>query len=495
MSETAATLVQLARSFKSHWLRNVVGRIDHADVVSRVRGEGGWNGHYAFMTLMSAGIAVLGLLLSSPAVVIGAMLISPLMGPIVALGFGLATFDFAEIRRSLAALGLGILLAVSFCALVVLLSPLQTVTPEIAARTRPNFFDLLVALFSGLAGAYAMIRGRHGAIVGVAIATALMPPLATVGFGLATRNGPVFGGAGLLFLTNLMVIALAAAIMARLYRFGHSLSPRQTRFQATLIVATFIILGVPLALALRQIAWEAVTARQASDIISSEFGREARLGDVQIDFTADPMLVTATVLTPTYRKDAEAKAAAALKQTVGRSVRLEIDQLRVGSGEADASQLTAARGAAANISATRIADRLALVANVDPDDVVVDAGHRRALVRAAALPGAGLASFRELEDRIGRLEPNWTVELIPPPLALPEPSFDGDGLDAAGEGTVATAAWAARRRGLGLVVTGGTPARRGAVIAALGMPEQLVRAVPGGARLTLAWDAAPPAMP
>ena len=67
-----------------------------------------------------------------------------------------------------------------------LLSPLQTVTPEIAARTQPNLFDLFVALFSALAGAYAMIRGREGTIVGVAIATALMPPLAVVGFGLAT---------------------------------------------------------------------------------------------------------------------------------------------------------------------------------------------------------------------------------------------------------------------------------------------------------------------
>ena len=84
------------------------------------------------------------------------------------------------------------------------ISPIQTVTEEIAARTQPNLFDLLVALFSALAGSYAVIRGREGTIVGVAIATALMPPLAVVGFGLATLNWTVFGGALGLFIPNLV---------------------------------------------------------------------------------------------------------------------------------------------------------------------------------------------------------------------------------------------------------------------------------------------------
>ena len=101
----------------------------------------------------------------------------------------------------------GTLMAIVLCALVVFFSPLQEITSEIAARTRPNLFDLGVAVFSALAGAYAMIRGREGTIVGVAIATALMPPLAVVGFGLATANWLVFSGALLLYITNLMAIA------------------------------------------------------------------------------------------------------------------------------------------------------------------------------------------------------------------------------------------------------------------------------------------------
>ena len=200
------------------------------------------------MTAMSAGIAILGLLLSSPAVVIGAMLLSPLMNPIIGTGFSLATGDADWLRRCGKALLAGSAFAILFCALIVFVSPLQTVTEEIAARTRPNLFDLLVALFSALAGSYAVIRGREGTIVGVAIATALMPPLAVVGFGLATFNWTVFGGALGLFITNLVTIGLTAAIMARLYGFQSDLTHRQSRFQSLGIIAIFLALAVPLGL-------------------------------------------------------------------------------------------------------------------------------------------------------------------------------------------------------------------------------------------------------
>ena len=89
------------------WRSSIVGSIDHEQVVDRIVSDSGWSPRYAFMIMMSAGIAVLGLLLSSPAVVIGAMLISPLMSPILGLGFSLALFDFAEMRRSLIALAIG----------------------------------------------------------------------------------------------------------------------------------------------------------------------------------------------------------------------------------------------------------------------------------------------------------------------------------------------------------------------------------------------------
>ena len=206
-------------SVRRWWREDVVGTVDQAQVIEKRRAECEMSERYLFMTLMSAGIAVLGLLLSSPAVVIGAMLLSPLMDPIIGLGFALAIGDYQWLKKSARSLAWGTVMAIGGTALLVFLSPIQQITAEIAARTEPNLFDLLVALFSALAGAYAMIRGREGTIVGVAIATALMPPLAVVGFGLATWNWTVFSGALLLYVTNLITIALTAWGMARLYGF------------------------------------------------------------------------------------------------------------------------------------------------------------------------------------------------------------------------------------------------------------------------------------
>jgi len=184
----AGVLASLLAGVQEWWTVHVIGQIDQAEVIMRRREDCALSERYLFMTAMSGGIAVLGLLLSSPAVVIGAMLLSPLMGPIMGLGFALAIGDWDWLKQSGRTLMVGSVLAVLLCAVLVFFSPIQTITSEIAARTRPNLFDLFVALFSALAGAYAMIRGREGTIVGVAIATALMPPLAVVGFGLATFN-------------------------------------------------------------------------------------------------------------------------------------------------------------------------------------------------------------------------------------------------------------------------------------------------------------------
>ena len=370
-------------------------------------------------------------------------------------------------RRTGKALAAGIAIAVAFCALIVLLSPLQTVTSEIAARTRPNLFDLLVALFSGLAGSYATIRGRHGTIVGVAIATALMPPIAVMGFGIATGNGTVLMGSTLLFFTNLMTIAASAAVLARLYGFAPDLSPTQTRLQASLVVVVLIALAIPLGLSLRQIAWESVASRQTRDTIGGYFGEGARLGDVAINYDADPLEVSATVLTPRFRGTAEHDISLQLGALLGRPVRLALDQVRTGEN-ADAAQLAAAQGSPVDRSATRISERLALVAGTSPSDVLVDPSRHRAQVRAAALAGADLASYRALESRVAAADTDWNVALIPPPVALPEIAFDGEAPSDAGAAALETATWAASRLRLPVRIEGGSAERRAAIADTLG---------------------------
>lgn len=179
--------------------------------------------NYWLELLLAAGIATFGLVLNSPAVVIGAMLVSPLMGPILAAGLALAAADlFLGIRAAINILA-SIAVAVPFSAALVWLLPFHSPTGEVLARTQPNLLDLGVALFSGMAGALVVCRGGSGggvtALPGVAIAVALMPPLCTIGFGVGSGfQRDIMGGAGLLFLTNLAAIVASAFLVFYLVR-------------------------------------------------------------------------------------------------------------------------------------------------------------------------------------------------------------------------------------------------------------------------------------
>jgi len=171
----------------------------------------------------SAGIATLGLVLNSPAVIIGAMLIAPLMGLILANGLSLAAGDVVLALRSLLSLTLSCMAAVGFAVLLVWLLPFNEVTAEISARTQPTLLDLMVALFSGALGSLATCqkpRGTLTSLSGVAIAVALMPPLCVVGYGLGLALNDsisdgleIARGGGLLFLTNLVAIVFTAMLV------------------------------------------------------------------------------------------------------------------------------------------------------------------------------------------------------------------------------------------------------------------------------------------
>lgn len=452
---------RLVASTRRYWRDHALKGVDYEAVVRKVQDESGLTWRYIFMTCMSAGIAVLGLLLSSPAVVIGAMLLSPLMGPILGAGFALAIGDFPWLRASGWALLVGSLVAVAFTGLIVLFSPLQTVTGEIAARTRPNLFDLLVALFSALAGAYAMIRGREGTIVGVAIATALMPPLAVVGFGLATFNGPVFSGSLLLFVTNLVTIALMAALMARLYGFSRSLSPRQTMLQTLGIILALLLLAVPLGLALRQIALEANAQRLVAAAVDEAFDDRARVDAQRIDWDTDPITVMATVFTPEFIPDVDAQVAAQLSRVLGQPVEVRIEQLQVGAAPGAAAQAALNRARVAEQAAASarqveaLTDRLALIAGTDREAVTVDRENRRAFVTARPLDGLTLAGWRELEQRATAELSGWQIVLRPPLAALPVVEVENGELTERGDGQVDLIAWAAQRSGLPVALRGG----------------------------------------
>ncbi len=456
-------LGRLIAPFRSSWREKVMTSVDHPAVVAKVATECPATPRYMLMTMMSAGIAILGLLLSSGAVVIGAMLLSPLMSPILGVGFALATGKQKWLRISARSVAVGSVAAILFSALLVFVSPLEAITEEIASRTRPNLLDFLVALFSSIAGSYAMIRGREGTIVGVAIATALMPPLAVVGFGLATLNATVFFGAFGLFLTNFLTIALTATLMARLYGFRTSLSKRQGWFQNVGIFFIFVAMAIPLGLSLRQIAWEANSQRLVRNVIQAEFGDDARISDQVIDWNSEPLSVTATVLTPNFDTRANADIEAELREVLGRDVFVDVEQYRVDAdpGAAEQAELTRARAAeraaATERQVTTMIDRMAVAAGVTRNEVMVDRDTRRISANANMLDGLSLEGYRILERRVAADAPGWTVYLRPLPLLLPAITLGEDGPNAEGKRAEETIRWSAQRIGLPLILIGPEP--------------------------------------
>ena len=165
-------------------------------------------------------IACVGLNVNSTAVIIGAMLISPLMGPIIGMGYSLATYDFGLLKRAASNFGFAVVSGLITSTLYFLVTPISEAHSELLARTQPNIYDVLIALFGGLAGIIAMSSKVKGNIIpGVAIATALMPPLCTAGYGLATANWSFFLGAFYLFTINTVFIGAATLITVRLLKF------------------------------------------------------------------------------------------------------------------------------------------------------------------------------------------------------------------------------------------------------------------------------------
>lgn len=192
-------------------------------------------------------IACVGLNMNSTAVVIGAMLISPLMGPILGVGYGLATYEFRLLRKSLLNFGFAVLTGLLTSTVYFLITPINEVHSELLARTQPNIYDVIIALAGGLAGIIALSSKQKGNVLpGVAIATALMPPLCTAGYGLATGNWNYFFGAFYLFAINTVFIATATMITVRIlnypkWEYAHEgLKKSANRWVGIIVIVTML---------------------------------------------------------------------------------------------------------------------------------------------------------------------------------------------------------------------------------------------------------------
>ncbi|WP_026450312.1 DUF389 domain-containing protein [Aequorivita capsosiphonis] len=219
---------------------------DRDATIDAVKKDISFKGHTAWILIFSIFVASIGLNVSSTAVVIGAMLISPLMGPIVGIGLSVAINDVETLKRSLINLGVMVFLSVLTAFLYFKLSPLTEETPELIARTYPTILDVLIAIFGGLGLIVAKTKSGTIAsvIFGVAIATALMPPLCTVGYGLAVGSGEYALGAMYLFSINAVFIALSTFIVSKILRFPLVRYANSKRRRRTAQIASAIAIAV-----------------------------------------------------------------------------------------------------------------------------------------------------------------------------------------------------------------------------------------------------------
>jgi len=215
---------------------------DKKETIQKIKDGIPVKSHTAWILIFSIVIASIGLNTSSTAVVIGAMLVSPLMGPILGVGMSIAINDIDTLRRSM--INLGVMIGLSLLSSFLFFSiPLfQDATPELLARTQPDVRDVLIAIAGGLALIIALSRHKEmtNTIAGIAIATALMPPLCTAGYGLATWNLKFFGGAMFLFTINAIFIALATFVIVKslgfpMVRYIDSLKRKRIARMASLV--------------------------------------------------------------------------------------------------------------------------------------------------------------------------------------------------------------------------------------------------------------------
>lgn len=292
--------------------------------------------NYFVLIVLSCLIATLGLLLDSTAVVIGAMLVAPLMSPIMGFSLGLVLGDVRLIRLSVESVFKGVSLAVVIAVFTGLSSPFKELTGEIMARTQPTLLDLVVALASGMAGAYALARKEVGAALpGVAIAAALMPPLGVVGLGLSLGEPQVVGGAFLLFVTNIAAISLAGVLVfmvlgvqPQTWQPDNRRRMRRGLFGFALLL---LVVAIPLGIIMGGIVRDTAQRRSIQTVLKEQMkAQERELVSFEYRMEREQLIVVATVRSDhALDQAAVEEAASALRERLERPLTLEVVALPV----------------------------------------------------------------------------------------------------------------------------------------------------------------------
>lgn len=269
MNQHNNTLWQVVRGY----FNALPDKESEAEVIAQVSSDAVFRGSRLWVLVFAIFIASLGLNVNSTAVIIGAMLISPLMGPIIGMGLGIGISDIELLRRSFKNYLVATFISVVTATLYFLITPITEAQSELLARTSPTIYDVLIAFFGGAAGILALTtRGKGNVIPGVAIATALMPPLCTAGYGLAMGRPAYFFGAFYLFFINTVFICLATFLGVRMMRFRHKelVEPDRVKRVKQYIVAIVVLTMLPATYMTVQIIRRSVVENNVLKFIKGE---------------------------------------------------------------------------------------------------------------------------------------------------------------------------------------------------------------------------------
>ena len=324
------------------WRSGKVAEIDHEEIIRNAHADAEFSAGYLLVLIIADLIALCGLLTNSSPVIIGAMLISPLMGPFLSFGFAFITGEREIWNRSVGKISLSVLLTILFAALATYMSPLKEPTAEILARVKPNLYDLVIAFLAGMAGAVAICTKKNYLTIvpGVAIATAVIPPLSVAGFGAGTANFRIFSGGFLLFFTNFVAIIISTCAVFYFYDFRPSIYSHyehdRLKMRIVFLAAILVLISIPLAYTLRNGIAEVRMRTSVGEALRHELDREKRFHLTKFTYSVESdgsLKINAMINTVAYLDDpALRKAETGVANSLKRKVTLDLEQIKVQSG-------------------------------------------------------------------------------------------------------------------------------------------------------------------